>query len=266
MKYVNWYSEEDSLYTGDGKGITILNLEREDNDEILNEWAEHFRGNYRSMEDLEYDIEDTGRTKEEYLTNDIFPDKKVKPGPATRVGDFCELLVADYIEFVRDYYVPRTRYCRKINRNMSSPGSDVLAFKINGKSARKDEVFVIEVKGTADPKSASKGYRRLQDAIDDSGKDIVRYSESLNAAKRRLRDMGDNEHAKLIGRFQNYADRPYVVKYGASAVLTNDVFIAKDMINTTTQNHNGENLELIVVHTQNLKKLIDELYRRAAKC
>ena len=266
MKYLDWYDKEEALYTSDKKEITVLNLIKEDNNEILNEWANHFRSNYRSLEDLEYDVEDTGKTKEEYLTNDVFPDKTVAPGPSTRVGDFCELLVADYIEFVRNYYVPRTRYCRKINRNMSSPGSDILAFKMNKKSTRKDEVFVVEVKGTANPKSSHKGYQRLQDAIDDSGKDIVRYSESLNAAKRRLRDIGDNENAKLIGRFQNYADRPYIIKYGASAVLTNNIFVAEDMIKTTTKNHKGENLELIVIHTQNLKELIDELYRRAAKC
>ena len=116
MKYLDWYDKEEALYTSDKKEITVLNLIKEDNNEILNEWANHFRSNYRSLEDLEYDVEDTGKTKEEYLTNDVFPDKTVAPGPSTRVGDFCDLLVADYIEFVRNYYVPRTRYCRKINR------------------------------------------------------------------------------------------------------------------------------------------------------
>ncbi len=200
------------------------------------------------------------------MINDVFPDTKVQPGPATRVGDFCELLVADYIEFIRDYYVPRTRYCRKINRNMSSPGSDVLGFKLNDQSPRKDEIFVIEVKGTADPKSNTKGYQRLQEAINGSKKDIVRYAESLNAIKRRLRDSGKTDKVKVVERFQNFADKPYVIRYGACAVLTNSIFIADDMVNATTENHKVKNLELIIIHNEGLKELIDELYRRAAKC
>lgn len=266
MKYLDWYEEEQSLFTKNGEKIRVLNLNAENNDEVLNEWAEHFRNNYRTLEDLDFDIEDTGKSREEFLINDVFPDTKVQPGPATRVGDFCELLVADYIEFICNYYVPRTRYCRKINRNMSSPGSDVMGFKINEKSPYKDEAFVLEVKGTADPKSGKKGYKRLQDAIDGSEKDILRYSESLNAVKRRLKDSGETDKAKMIGRFQNYADKPYVIKYGASAVLTNSIFIADDMINVTTENHKVKNLELIVIHNNGLKELIDELYRRAAKC
>ena len=266
MKYMDWYEKENNRYTKDGKEIIVLNLVSEDNEEILNEWATHFRNNYRTLEDLDFDREGTGKTREEFLINDVFPDTKKRPGPSTRVGDFCELLIADYIEFVRNYYVPRTRYCRKTNRNMSTPGSDVLGFKMDGKPSKTDEVFVIEVKGMADYKNGKKGYQRLQDAIHDSGKDILRYAESLNAVKRRLKDSGQTEKASIIGRFQNLADRPYIVKYGASAVLTSSKFVAEDMVNIVTKDHKGENLELMVIHNQNLKELIDELYRRAAKC
>lgn len=266
MKYMDWYKTEENLYTNDGNKIKVLCLDSQDNDEILDEWAMHFRENYRSMDDLDFDRYGTGKTREEFLENDVFPDKKIKPGPSTRVGDFCELLLADYIEFICDYYVPRTRYCRKINRNMSSPGSDVIGFKSGPDISPKDEVFVIEVKGLANSKSRIKGYERLQGAIDDSNKDITRYSESLNAIKRRLKDAGEKDKISLIERFQNYADRPYVVKYGASAVLTNSKFIAEEMIYTKTEQHKEKPLELIVIHNQDLKKLIDELYRRAAKC
>lgn len=267
MEFIKWFSEEEPLYAKENNKILVLNFQSQENEGILNEWAEHFRNNYRTLIDLEFDIEDTGKTREEYLVQDVFPDAKIQPGPATRVGDFCELLIADYIEYVRNYYVPRTRYCRKINRNMSSPGSDVLGFKIDEKSPKKDEVFVVEVKGTADPKSSTNGYKRLQDAIEGSNKDILRYAESLNAVKRRLRDVGDVDNAKLVGRFQNMADRPYVVKFGAAAVLTNSIYIAEEMIKATTINHGkSESLELIVVHTDDLKGLIDDLYRRAAKC
>lgn len=265
MEYVKFYKKENSLKTKDNKEIKVFNLKSITDENVLNEWADNFRKNYRTIEDLDFDIEGTGKTREEYLINDVFPDKKIKPGPSTRVGDFCELLVADYIQYIDKYYVPRTRYCRKVNRNMSTPGSDVLGFKIDDKVSCKDEIFVIEVKGTASIKSKTKGYERLQDAIDDSQKDIIRYAESLNAVKRRLKDVGEKENALKIQRFQNYADKPYAVKYGASAVLTDSKFIDNDMKKVIVGNDH-KNPVLIVIHHGNLSKLIDELYRRAAIC
>lgn len=268
MEYVKWYEKEEVLHTGEGKEVTVLNLNSEKDDKVLNEWAEQFRQNYRTLEDLDFEREGTGKSREEFLLESVFPDEKKGFGPATRVGDFCELLLADYIEFIRNYYVPRTRYCRKINPNTSSQGSDVIGLKMYApnKPSRQDEVFIIEVKGTADPDSRTKGYERLQVAIDDSKKDVNRYAESLNAMKMRLWDMGDKEKAKYVARFQNITDRPYVIKYGAAAVLTNSKFVKEDITNVSIREHEAENLELIIVHNENLKELITDLYRRAAIC
>lgn len=268
MKYINWYEKEGILQTGDGKEITVLKLNSQDDDEILDEWADHFRSNYRTLEDLDFERAGTGKSREEFLIESVFPNTKQGFGPATRVGDFCELLLADYIEFVRNYFVPRTRYCRKINPNSSPQGSDVIGLKMDTpkKPSRRDEVFVIEVKGTANPNSKDKGYERLQAAIDGSNSDIERYAESLNAMKMRLWDVGDKQSAQFVARFQNITDQPYIIRYGASAVLTSSKFINADMVNINTKNHNADNLELIVIHNENLKELINELYRRAAKC
>lgn len=135
-----------------------------------------------------------------------------------------------------------------------------------GKPSKNDEVFVIEVKGTANPSSKDKGYQRLQAAIDGSNSDIERYAESLNAMKMRLWDIGDKQNAQLVARFQNITDQPYIIRYGASAVLTSSKFIKGDMVNVNTEGHKADNLELIVIHNENLKDLITELYRRAARC
>ncbi len=266
MEYLKWYQEEECLYTKDKKRISVINLESENNDSILDEWATHFRRNYRSLEDLDFERQGTNLSREEFLRDFVFPDKKVGFGPATRVGDFCELLIADYIEFIWEYYVPRTRYCRKINRNSSPQGSDVMGFRIDGKSSLKDEVMIFEVKGTADPNAKKEGYQRLQDAIDDSNKDVARFAESLNAIKMRLRDAGEKDRIPIIERFQNMTDRPYIIKYGASAILTNSKFIADKMVNVTTEEHSYENILLIVIHNKDLNMLIDELFRRAEKC
>ena len=118
---------------------------------------------------------------------------------------------------------------------------------------------------TMSPTGNPKGYKRLQDAIDDSSKDLLRYSETLNATKMRLYRMGRTEEAERIERFQNKTDIPYILKYGAAAVLTEEKFITSDMINVTAERH-IDNVELIVIYTKDLNSLIDGMYRRAAIC
>ena len=77
--------------------------------------------------------------------------------------------------------------------------------------------------------------------------------------------MGRTEEAERIERFQNKTDIPYILKYGAAAVLTEEKFITSDMINVTAERH-IDNVELIVIYTKDLNSLIDGMYRRAAIC
>lgn len=264
MEYIKGYDTEDTLYTADGREILVLRLRLSDEDAVLNEWATHFREQYRYLDDLDFEREGTGLSREEFLRNYVFPGNK-RPGPSTRVGDFCEILVADYIEFVWNYFVPRIRYRNKFNRNTSPQGSDVIGFKMGLSPSPKDEAIIFEVKGASDPKGRQEGYERLQAAVDDSGKDIIRFAETLNATKMKLRDMRKMDQAKMVARFQNITDKPYIIKYGASAVLTEKKFDDKDMAKVTTYGRNDD-MELIVIHTKDLKALIDELYRRATLC
>ena len=107
MEYIKWYKKEDSLRTSDNKEIKVLRFESECNDSILDEWARHFRNNYRTLEEVNDEILDRDISRADYYKNEIFPDPKEKPGPSTRVGDFCELMLSDYIEYALEYYVPR---------------------------------------------------------------------------------------------------------------------------------------------------------------
>ena len=264
MEYIKGYQTENKLYTANGKEILTLCLQVNNEEAVLNEWATHFREQYRYLEDLDIERDGTGKSREEFLRDFVFPGE-AKPGPSTRVGDFCEIMVADYIEFVCNYFVPRIRYRGKFNRNTSTQGCDVMGFKTGDKPSPRDEAIIFEVKGASDSKGRKLGYERLQDAINDSNKDVVRYAESLNATKMKLRDLKKTNQALIVARFQNITDRPYVIKYGASAVLTEQKFNADEMINVTTVEHEEE-VELIVIHTDNLKGLIDELYRRATLC
>lgn len=55
MEYINGYKAEESLYTKDGKEISVLRLEVENEEKVLDEWATHFREQYRYMEDLDFE-------------------------------------------------------------------------------------------------------------------------------------------------------------------------------------------------------------------
>ena len=105
----------------------------------LSGWATHFRSHYCPDEFLEQLAEAAGKTKAEYLRDLKFPSKKYL-GPATRAGDFAEILVADFIEYIQGYWCPRERYLLKWNTDESTKGSDVVGFKLTAKPSADDEM------------------------------------------------------------------------------------------------------------------------------
>lgn len=232
------------------------------NEEVMSHWARHFRNHYCA--DSEIDIlKPEGMTNSEYLLSLKFPDDSPGLGPSTRSGDFAEILVADYLTFLHDYYVPRTRYDRKIIGNESSKGSDVLGFKIeNTNPSGNDELIIYEVKARL---SENKASNTLQTAIGDSSKDEARLAESLNAAKQRLIDKKDFSGAKIISRFERNVDHPYITKFGAAAVLTDSSCCVGTLAEASTQEHlSRTQLEMIVIRGPVLMSLVHTLYERAA--
>ena len=150
------------------------------NETIMSNWARHFRNHYCSDAEIAI-LKPEGMTNSEYLLNLKFPHKSEGFGPRIRSGDFAEILVADYLAFLNQYYVPRTRYDRKMIGNESPKGSDVLGFKQkNENPSSKDELIIYEVKARLSENNAS---NTLQTAIDDSSKDEARLAESLNGAR-----------------------------------------------------------------------------------
>ncbi|MCF8474595.1 MAG: DUF1837 domain-containing protein [Emcibacter sp.] len=202
-------------------------------------------------------------TKAKYLLELKFPSKIGGSGPATRSGDFAEILVADYLTYLHGYMVPRTRYDRKTITNESTKGSDVIAFKnVSDKPTRSDEMLIYEVKAklTGNAKGS-----RLQDAIDDSQKDEVRIAESLNAIKQRLFDLRDFDNMNKVGRFQSGEDHPYQRKYGAATVLTSSAFDQAILATSSTKEHPaGVDVDLLVIQGEDFMKLVHALYERAA--
>ncbi|MGY5265578.1 Hachiman antiphage defense system protein HamA [Paraclostridium bifermentans] len=263
LRYINYFIKEENLITDDNKVVNIINLKIEEDEDILNEWANHFRSHYCLDSEIDFLRSATGLSREEYLNQIKFPDPKDNLGPSTRSGDFGEILIADYAEFILKYYIPRTRYDRKINRNSSSMGSDLIGFKMGKTISHNDELIVFEVKAMA---SEGKPKNRLQDAIEHSNKDVKRLAESLNAIVQRLIDKNDFEGAKIIQRFQNSTDRPYKEKFAAAAVHSKTSFSRDLLTKVDTSSHTDPDLFLLVVHSDNLMSFIHELYRRASKC
>jgi hypothetical protein len=200
----------------------------------------------------------------EYLISIKFPDAKDPPGPSVRAGDFAEILVADFIEFMLGYWCPRElRYQDRWNRNDSTKGCDVVGFKFASKEkySLKDELFTFEAKAGM----TSTNKNRLQDAIEDSAKDALREAMTLNAIKQRFLERGDQGSALRVQRFQDMADRPFRRMSGASAVLDDSVFDAGLITATDASAHpNAANLKLVVIRGPDLMKLVHALYKRAA--
>jgi len=228
----------------------------------MSSWARHFRNHYCLDDDLPH-IKNPAKTNKQYLLTEKFPHGTNKPGPSIRAGDFAEILIADYLEYIQKYQVPRTRYDRKGVPNESTKGSDVLAFKkAKNIISDKDELLIFEVKAKA---SGKRKVNVLQNAIDDSIKDEIRLAESLSAMRQKLYDRRDMDAVELIGRFQREPDYPYKRKYGAGAVITTSAYDETIISKSSTTSHpNRASLELIVINGELLMSLVHELYRRAA--
>jgi hypothetical protein len=261
IKWLHTTGEVIAISTGENVPVYELAYNFEHH-EVMSSWAKHFRNHYCLDAEIDF-LKPEGMASRDYLLNLKFPHKSEGFGPQVRSGDFAEILVADYLAFLHEYYVPRTRYDRKIIGNESSKGSDVLGFKQKGnKPSSKDELIIYEVKARLSENSAQ---NTLQTAINDSSKDEIRFAESLNGAKQRLYDQQDFAGMGTISRFQQNVDHPYKTKFGAAAVLTNTSCCSKTLAGASTREHSsGAQLEMIVIRGELLMSLVHGLYERAA--
>ena len=255
----------ETLVTSDGRSIDVWEVLGPPTAEYLSAWSSNFRQHYCSDMEIDDLRAGTGLSRTDYLIQLIFPDKSTAPGPGIRAGDFAELLVSDYVEYVLGYWVPRGKYAEKSSRDESVKGVDILGFHQDSEAAPShiDTLLAFEVKAQL---SGDKYTGRLQNAIDDSSKDYLRRAMTLNATKRRLRQAGQHERALVVQRFQNLSDHPYIYRSGAAAVLSDSAYDENLLQNSTkiAGHQNADNLELIVIRGKELMKLVHALYERAA--
>ncbi len=261
--HVDWLSHAGQFKTAGGATVDVWDFEHLPDDATLSAWAAHFRNHYCLDADLPALVAGTGRTHAEFLTDVKFPSKTATPGPSVRSGDFAEILVADFVEFVMGYWCPRLRYLDRWNPNDSTKGTDVIAFwfEEGAGPTPEDRLYLVESKGalTGGP------VNRLQDAINDSIKDKVREATSLSAMKQRLIASGRQNDAMRVQRFQNEADLPFVRRNAAAAVLDNGAYDETLLASADVSQHpNAKNLELLVIKGEALMPLAHALYERAA--
>lgn len=262
LKYIK------TINSNDGIPIEVFELETTSDETILKAWAKHFRNHYCLDSDID-DLKDgTGKTRKEYLNDFKFPSKTVRPGPATRSGDFGEILISDYLEFCLNYWVPRTRFADRENKNSPTQGLDVLGLKIidMGTNSPDDELLIYEVKAKLTSNSSHESKERLDIAIADSAKDFERRKgESLNAFKQWYRVRSMTTEVNKIKRFQNPTDNPYKELSGAAALILSSSINDADIREVNASAHpNSGNLQLIIISGNNLMDLVHSLYERAA--
>lgn len=251
------------LQTSDGKGVTLLEFKPDlANHNVMSSWAKHFRNHYCFDEEIDYLRTGPGLSSKDYLLRHKFPSSSGF-GPGIRSGDFSEILVADYIEFVLGVWVPRTRYGIKTIRDESTKGSDLIGFTlVDDTQSPKDVLTMFEVKAQF---SGNRAKDRLQDSINDSVKDDLRLAESLNAMNHRLFDKGKLDDAKKVARFQNELDRPFKKQFGAAALYSTDIFIDDVITKASTKGHPfRSNIFLIVIKGDEMMNLVNRLYQIAA--
>ncbi len=263
-EYIHHLKQDDSLTLSGGGTCEVWELAVPTDVMYLSEWASRFRQTYCPDSDLDVLCAGTGKSRAEYLLELVFPDKTTPPGPGVRSGDFAELLVSDYVEFILGYWVPRGKYAEKGSRNESVKGVDIVGFKCLDATQPKaiDEMLTFEAKAQL---GGGKYKDRLQVAVDDSGKDYLRAAETLAAMKRRMHIAGEQASMLVVQRFQDAVDRPYRLLSGAAAILSDEAFDTDSIKGTSIAGHNnaGE-LKLIVIKGKDLMSLANALYQRAA--
>jgi len=175
--HVNWLQKLPATFsTVDGTAAHVWEFNYDANSPALNDWAINFRNHY--CLDSEIDLLRGPLSRKEYLNQIKFPTESGGLGPSIRAGDFGEILLADLLQWLLGFWVPRVRWSSKVIQNESTKGSDVIGFKFvaDDTYSPSDVLAIFEAK----TKFSKSGGNKLQDAINDSTKDHLRIAESLN--------------------------------------------------------------------------------------
>lgn len=265
MHFTDWFNFDKKITSQDGKEIEIWSFcYDESQKDVMSNWAREFRNLYRLDSKLDRLRSAEKLSRKDYLLRHAFPTREKGLGPSTRSGDFSEILVSHFLQYIKKYWIPSIiRYENKPVQDSSTKGSDVVAIKIVDDSLcnPNDELFVVETKS----KYTDSKENKLQEAVNDSNKDPRRLGEFLDFAKNRFDLQGNEDDIQKIERFQNELDNPYKKKFGAAAFYDENFFDEGEISKTDCSDHaEKDKLRLLLVKGRDMMNLVHSLYERAA--
>ena len=263
--YIDWFVEEKGKVIKNSVPLTCYKLDYSMEESVWENWALHIRRNYIDDEQLIDDAYVNGMSVEQYLIEYVIPQRNDEFGPTARSGDITEIIVADLLEFVFNYSVPRYKMKNRSGKANSQQGTDVIAYKFynSDKSPNeKDELIAAEVKGML----SSDTYDPIKSAIKDSQKDDHRLARSIDYCRKRLRELGATEESNEVKRFLLKPDNNYKLSFAAAAVSSReavDDIIVLDVLGEDLEIRSGQ--KIFYIHGKKLMELTHSIYERCKK-
>lgn len=264
-KYIDWIVTEEGVTLENNTPIYCYRIDYQANDEILDDWALHIRRQYESDEELSIDSTANHMNCEDYLRKYIIPQRDDILGPTVRAGDITEILIADLLEFILGYTVPRCKQRNRSGKCNSEHGTDVIAYRFSRKDKKpndRDELIAAEVKAQL----TSTDYTVIEKAISDSKKDEHRLARTIDYYRKKLRMLGNISDAKDIARFLFKPENDYQIKYIAAGISS-----SKQIKQTIKLSISGDeiilssNQKVFYVHGKDLMRLTHQIYERCTK-
>lgn len=264
-QYIHWLVEEDGIKIKDNIVIKCYKINYQDDDTILNDWALHIRKNYIDDEILEDDALENSMSVEQYLHDYVIPQKGESLGSTARSADITEILVADLLEFVFGYSVPRYKLKNRSGKNNPQQGTDVIAYKYYNDDkmpSNKDELVSAEVKAAL----SKSEYTPIENAIVDSKKDEHRLARTIDYCRKRLKELGKKSESDEVKRFLFKPDNNYKIIYSAVGISS-----IEQVDNVIELSVNGEELgirkndKIYFIHGKNLMELAHNIYERCRR-
>ncbi len=210
--YLKWLIEEDGVVLDNGERLKCYKLDYSDEEEILDSWAVHLRRHYISDIELAESCEELEMTPEEYLKQNVIPQKgdNMMVGTA-RSNGISEILFLDLLEFVYNFEVPRCRMDNMSGKTVSEHGTDVIGYKFFNEDKTpdtKDKLVTVEVKAELTKTTP----KVIEKAVIDANKDEFRIAQSLDYMRKKLKRMDKKEQSKDMVRFLKKSSVDYILE------------------------------------------------------
>ena len=217
--YIKWIVSEKACIQGCKCDFRCFKIDYNSDSAVLDNWALHIRRQYITDAELNDECTLLDISPEQYLKEYIIPQKHDPMGSVARSNVITEVLIADLLEFVYNYQVPRVKLYNLSGKNVSEQGTDVIGYRFANQDntpSTKDILIAAEVKASL----AKADVSVIPESVEHSAKDEYRLSKTLNHVRRKLRDIGNQQEAEKIRRFQLKTDTDYTVKYIAAGVTS----------------------------------------------